>query len=415
MFADDLVLLSGNLKKLEETSDRLVEVLSPLGMSVNSGKTKWLAFLPEKVSQNNVAPHPFALKLQGSYLENVENFRYLGFDMAWDLGKALHQTRREELQSLAARSIGRLLRKLEVTNFKSLRSYYMALVRSQLYSLAFSTFSEEEYDRAQKVFLQNTFSLPPSYPIHVACFFLGIPNFVLSVFDARTNFISRLAKHGSISSLAAMVLDREELLPLGFGWNSELVGALEDYVDVREVDLLELDEVSELRDKVLDGVSIRRIRRFAESASSFVLDFFPAASIPHDFSSFLGNLPHESVRILLIFFGNLFQYTYLRSTKRECPFCSGQLSSMHFFLCPHTPAPFNDWPSLITDFRSRNYWGAVDRIFLTLQRWASTCQKFTPGFEEKLIEYFQFTEIQAGRSSTSAIARQLRIRSFSNP
>jgi hypothetical protein len=397
VFADDLVLLSGNLANLEAASNELTLVLSPIGMTVNSGKTKWLSFLPDKINEEIPLTNCFRLRLQGVYLENVESFRYLGFDMEWNLSKIVHQKRREDLQSLAARFTGRLLKKLEVTNFLSLCAYYTALVRSQLYSMTFSVFSDEEHDRAQKIFLQNIFSLPPSFPIQLACFLLDIPSLALSVFDARTRFISRLAESGSLASLAAMTLDREELFPIGVGWNNELIRSVEKYVDLREIDLLDPVEVAEVRRELMEALLNERKRRLGELSSCFVLDFFPHATIPRDFSSFLGNLPIESVRILLIFFGNMFQFTYLRTTNRECPFCSGQISSMHLFLCPHTPAPFNDWASLVSEFHEGKYWSAIDRLFLTLQRWVLICNKFTPGFGSKVVEYFESTEISSSR------------------
>jgi hypothetical protein len=227
----------------------------------------------------------------------------------------------------------------------------------------------------------------------------------ISVFDTRTQFLGRLADRGSIASLAAMVMDREYLLSLGFGWNSELIEATREHIDLREADLLSEDEVSESRAKLVDLLRMMRVRRFEGSASSFILDFFPHAFIPRDFALFLGDLPYESVRIFLIFMANMFQFTYLRTTNKACPFCSGQLSSEHFFLCDKTPAPFNDWGSLVVEFRAREYWKAMDRIFLTLQRWSAICNKFTPGFGEKIQEYFQSTEIKARRIVPSRLAR----------
>ncbi len=412
VFADDLVLLSGNLTRLEEVSNQIVHALEPLGMVVNSGKTKWQAFLPDRITRGVPLNHQFSLQLDGVFLENVENFLYLGFSMEWNLSKGMHQRRREQLQSLAARSTGRLLRELEVTNMRSLRSYYMALVRSQLYSLSFSVFSEEEYERAQKIFLQNVFSLPSSFPIHIACFMLGVPSFAVSVFDARVNFLSRVARRGSFSSLAALVMDREILLPRGLGWNHELIGLLDAYWNLRDVDLLDEEEVSEARERILDAQLARRVRRFEESASNFLLDFFPTATLPQDFATFLRHLPYESVRILLVFFGNMFQYTYLRSTNQACPFCTGELSSMHLFLCPHTPPPYNDWPSLVGEFRNNDYWGAIDRVFLTLQRWSSICRNFAYGFADKVMEYFQYTESQVVRRNAAYLALQLQIRAL---
>ncbi len=144
-------------------------------MKLNAGKTKRMAFLPERVHRGLPQQLSFSPQIEGTFLENVEQFNYLGFTMSYDLSKSSHQKRRELLQTLAARTIGRVLKNLEVTNFRSLRSYYFALVRSQPYSLSFSTFSEEEFERAQKVFVQNAFSLPSSFPIHVACFLLATP------------------------------------------------------------------------------------------------------------------------------------------------------------------------------------------------------------------------------------------------
>jgi hypothetical protein len=409
VFADDLVLLSGNLTLLEIVSNQLSDVLEPLGMKPNAGKTKWLAFLPDKVQRACPYPTPLSISLEGQRLENVEIFRYLGFDMEWNLSKRSHQKRREQLQNLAAKSIGRILKSLEVTNFRSLRSYYMALVRSQLYSMSFTTFSAEEYDRSQKIFLQNVFSLPASFPIHLACFLLAVPEYPVSFFEARVNFISRLASVGSLASLSAMALDREELFPLGLGWNAEFINSLSDYLDLRDVDLIDSSEMGEARGRLVAAVTRQRIQRFQESSTDFLLEFFPGAIMPREFSEFLGKLPYEAVRILLIFLANQTQFTYIRSTNRACPFCSGQLSSEHFFLCQHTPAPYNDWSSLVTEFATREYWKAVDRIFLTLQRWASICRDFAWGFADKVLFYFQYTESQVVNRNSALLALQLRL------
>jgi hypothetical protein len=285
----------------------------------------------------------------------------------------------------------------------------MALVRSQLYSFSFSTFSEEEYERSQKIFLQSVFSLPPSFPIHLACFLLAVPEYALSLFDARIKFISRLARIGSIASLSAMAIDREELLPLGLGWNFEFLEGIKVYLDIHEIDLLDEDEVGRTRGKLVEAMLRRRVRRMRDSSSRFMLDFFPNAVMPVEFALFLKNLPFESVRILLIFFSNQFQYTYLRSTNLVCPFCSMQMSSEHLFLCQHTPPPYNDWSSLRSEFVARDYWKAVDRLFLTLQRWASISGKFVVGFAEKVMEYFQYTESQVVRRNADLLAVQMQV------
>ncbi len=384
----------------------LERVLEPLGMQVNGGKTKWMAFLPQLIPREpvfNFQRH-HSIQLNGRFLENVEEFVYLGFTMEWSLSKKAHRLRREKLQHIAAQTIGRLLRSLEVSNFISLRSYYTALVRSQLHSLCFSSFSEEEHDRAQKIFLQAVFSLPPSYPIQVATFLLGLNDFPLLFFNARMNFLTRLSSTGSIAAMGAMLIDRSELLPQRLGWNWELDQMVGNMVNTSEVDLLDHSERLELRGRLSDCLSSRRVNRLRQSASSFLLELFPSAVVPRAFASFLGELPFESVRIILIFFGNLFQYTYLRSTNCACPFCPGQISSTHFFLCPYTPPPYNDWSTVTNAFSLSDYRAGIDKIFLTLQRWAAITNKFQPGFGAKIEEYFYYTQSQVVRRNAELMA-----------
>jgi hypothetical protein len=269
-------------------------------------------------------------------------------------------------------------------------------------------FSEEEFERAQKVFIQNVFSLPSSFPIHLACFLLATPEYMLCYFDARANFICQVARLGSLSSLSAMTLDRGALHAMGVGWNHEFIEAMREFVDLTDVDLLEEQEIVEARMNLVEAMRRRRVSRFREASSGFILDFFPGAIMPRDFQYFLGKLPFEAVRILLIFFSNQFQYTYLRSTNLACPFCQGNISSVHFFLCPQTPPPYNDWQALCEEFRAREYWLAVDRVFLTLQRWASVCRNFAWGFGDKVLYYFQFTESQVVRRNSALVASQLQ-------
>jgi hypothetical protein len=207
--------------------------------------------------------------------------------------------------------------------------------------------------------------------------------------------MARLARFGSLASLSALVLDREELFPLGIGWNRELTSAIDHLVDSSEVDFLDPVELVDLRSELLAVVLSNKISKLRASSSFFLLEFFPDGKMPVEFSTFLGHLPFEAVRILLVFFADLFPYTYLRSTNKSCPFCSGQLSSTHLFSCPHTPPPYNNWQALVSKFVGEDYWGAVDWIFLTLQRWAAISNRFSPGFEEKLEEYFWETEAMA--------------------
>ncbi len=156
IFADDLVLMSGDLEKLEKLTNDLDVALADVGMKINSLKCKWMAYLPRIISEESlIIPSHFAINHAGVYIENVEDFKYLGFQTSFDLKHSKHIHARVTLLSLAARLTGRLLRSLQITNFNSLRAYFHALVGSQLYSHSVISFAELDYDRAIKQFLQS--------------------------------------------------------------------------------------------------------------------------------------------------------------------------------------------------------------------------------------------------------------------
>jgi hypothetical protein len=226
VFADDLVLLGANLTKLENIMVDLNKVLDDLGMKVNSGKTKWLAYLPNKIIPTSSLSNITGFRYGQGYLENVDFFKYLGF-----------LSYRNSLMFLTARMMGKLLRSLEVTDFRSLRAYFYSLVGSQRYSMSVISFDEDSFEKAQKIFLQEVFNLPPSFAKYMAKFLLGVEDFLLLSFDARVRFLQRIATGSSESSLNALIMDRELLMPLDVGWNSGFVSLFPDHIEITDFDL----------------------------------------------------------------------------------------------------------------------------------------------------------------------------------
>jgi hypothetical protein len=404
IFADDLVLLSGNLTLLETLTNDLDVALADVGMSINSNKCKWLAYLPRVPNLDAILwPSRFAIEHRGTFIENVEVFRYLGFQTRFDLSPSEHTKARITLLSLAARLTGRLLRSLEITNFRSLRAYFYALVGSQLYSLSVFNFSELEYDRAIKQFLQECFNLPSSYPMAVAKFFLGIDDLIMQAFRARTNFFQRVLNgRNSDASLSAMGMDRGSLFHLGIGWNADFASELGDLYDFSSLDLSNYSAVSVARGDLETALAQRRRERFRTSSSSFILDLFPNLIIPIAFWELLNEIPHESIRVVLIFFANILQYTYFRSSSTLCPFCTDDISSRHLFNCTGVIAnPTFTWSSFINDFQSGDFRSAIDRLFLVIQRWASITNRFQPTLTARLDEYFAHTQSRTSRSNVA--------------
>ena len=68
-FADDLSLLANNQKEAQEQLDTLSHTAKEVGLKINVGKTKFLAY--------NV-PENTRIELDGNQLEKVNDFQYLG-------------------------------------------------------------------------------------------------------------------------------------------------------------------------------------------------------------------------------------------------------------------------------------------------------------------------------------------------
>ncbi len=187
-------------------------------MSVNVGKTCWMPFLPVKSRYRVDTPSSFSLVLHHQRLECVDEFKYLGFVLNSFLSSKSHFSQKPDSMFLAAKVMGGLLRRLEITNVKSIRTYFHSLVSSQLYGLESFNFPVEDYYRAAKLFLQTfvsaNFCLPNSYPINVARSFLNLQIFEATLLNSRIRFIER-AFLSPISDLSMKALQYDQTVLIG--------------------------------------------------------------------------------------------------------------------------------------------------------------------------------------------------------
>ncbi len=401
VFADDLVILGANITKLEGVMVELDRVLEEVGMKVNAGKSHWLAYLPKDPAPDLRITNFQGFRYGSSYLENVDLFKYLGFTTSFDLSHKQHVESRTSLLFLSARMIGRLMRSLDVTNFRSLRAYFYSLVCSQLYSFSVVNFDQADFERAQKIFLQEVLNLPQSFAIYMAKFLLGVEDFLLLSFDARVRFLQRISNGLSEASLSAMIIDREQLLPCSVGWNSGFYSLFPDRLELLDTDLTDAGDTSVVRQQIFYFARERDTDRLRSSAASYLVDIFPSPTLPVPLATHLGTLPRESVRIVVIFLANMMQHTYFRSALLRCPFCSNEISSPHLFNCSNVRSNvLCDWSSFVEDLRANLFQDALDRLFLVLQRWNILTNHFTPGFQNHVNEYFEFTTYGSRRRNT---------------
>ncbi len=215
----------------------------------------------------------------------------------------------------------------------------------------------------------------------------------MQAFNARTNFVRRLLTgRNTDASLAAMSLDRELLFYEGRGWNADFVNQFNELIDLPEYDLTSLSDVDEARRQLARVLARRRQEHFARSGFPFMTDLFPSLVIPSSFTDYVVDLPYESVHIILIFCANLMKWTYFCSATTTCPFCREELDSPHFFTCARiSPNQLCDWSAFVSEFQNENFSGALERLFLVLQRWSIVTNILHLTLTSHLDEFFECT------------------------
>jgi hypothetical protein len=387
-FADDLALFSGNLSRVEIVLRKLNRTLPEFGMAVNVGKTCWMPFVPTNSRYRVEEPPSFSLILNHRRLECVDEFKYLGFVVNSFLSSNKHLSQKRDLMFNAARAMGRLIRNLQITNIKSIRTYFYSLISSQLYGLEGFNFQADDLYRAAKLFLQTIFCLPDSYPINVARSLLNLHIFEATLLSSRIRFIER-AFLSPVSSLTIKALQYNQtvLRAHGSGFTHDLVSFLSTFFDVSDLEDLSVDDLSYLQD-LRDQIVVQRHDEFRvsfrrSSGLNFIANLSENAMIPLQFGEFLGGLEYEQARIIMLVMGDVFRFS-MAATGSECPFCPIQLHTPHLFLCPNCPfrGSLPSWQLLLESFRNLDWSSFVFMIFLCLQQW----MRGTSFFEGRMVD-----------------------------
>jgi hypothetical protein len=240
------------------------------------------------------------------------------------LSPKAHILQKRDSMFAAARSMGRLLRNLQITNVKSIRVYFHTLVASQLYGLECFNFKSDDFYRAAKLFVQAIFCLPDSFPINVVRGLLNLQVFESMLLNNRINFLERA--FSAADGLTGKVLEYDErvLRVHDVGFSHDLMDFLAEFYDVSHLEELSLRDLSSLQD-LRDQITIQRSDEFRvsfrqSSGLSFWPDLSRNASMPLQFGEFLGSLEYEQARVVILFLGDVFRYS-LSATSSVCPFC----------------------------------------------------------------------------------------------
>ena len=145
---------------------------------------------------------------------------------------------------------------------------------SHLYRLCFFNFSSKDFQKAEKLFLQQVFCLPDSFPITIAVALLGLQHFGLSVFDSRMNFAQRaLADPFSLTG-KVLRFDDTYLQSSETGFSHDLMQFMSPFFDFDLDPFPSITDLTALQD-LHDQLSIKlNSERSVSSISSSGLSFW---------------------------------------------------------------------------------------------------------------------------------------------
>ncbi len=391
VYADDLTFLSCNMSKVNESLNRLHDILPDYGMAVNAAKTCWMPFFPVKSRYRIDLPVPFGLQVEGKFIECVDHFPYLGYRMNVFLGSNDHVVKKRDLMFTAARCSGRLLRGLQITNLNSIRTFFFSFVASQQYGVAVINFHEQDFLKAAKIFLSTIFCLPDSFPFAAVSGILRLRGFELTILQQRLSFIERGFREGSIIA-KVLDLDQMSLRDEKVGLSHDLIqflGQFFDISDLSDLNMRDFTYLQDLRDQLVIQLDDRHSTLFTRSTGlSFWTSLAEDAFLPQDFCSFLGAVDMESVRVVLLFLGDVFRFS-LGATGSACPFCPSELHAQHLFLCPNCPfrAEIPEWTTFVNYFRSRDWNSFVVMLFIVLRFWATRTNFFSSNAKRNIFHF----------------------------
>jgi hypothetical protein len=245
-------------------------------------------------------PSPFGIQIENEWIDCVDTFPYLGYIMNIFLGNNDHTSRKRELMFSAARSTGRLLRGLEITNLNTVRTFFFSfvgIVASQQYGVSVIHFQEQDFLKAAKIFLCTIFCLPDSFSFLAVAGILRIRGFELTALQHRLLFIEKGFREGSIIA-KVLDLDRTTLANSRVGLPHDLIQFLSqffDVLDLEDLDIRDFTYLQDLRDQLVVQLKDRHLLAFARSTGlGFWTSLAEDAFLRQSFCLFTGSVDFES-------------------------------------------------------------------------------------------------------------------------
>jgi hypothetical protein len=391
IFADDLSLFSMNLRALEREVNRFKVECVIFDLAVNSGKTKWMAFLPlDPLTSSRGESGPWKIDLGDERIENVSQFTYLGFELDTFLDGKAHVRKINERILKAARAVGQILRDMQCHNLMSLKRYFTTLVLSQLYGLIFVPCSELEVGKALDVFLKTVMSLPSSYPKAVATAVVGVRSTEVFQIEQQMKFALKIEGNPGTPAFSALVHDRVVLFRMHVGFNASLGERFVGLGALRTTDY-RADFQDILRAMKLRVEEAHRVELLSAEGRAFWTELATSGYIPTDLRTVLSSLTYEQARIVLLFLADSLGWTSLTASSKKCE-CGAVFTSEHFFSCAQPFLSGREWTCMLRIWNCEAWLDFIELLFDVPARWVRSSELFKLSFRLPVLEFAPFPQ-----------------------
>ncbi len=370
VFADDITFFGMNVRNICGVVSQFKKECAPCDLQVNSGKTKWMSFIPPGVSSVHVSAQDWEFRVDDEVIEQVDEFPYLGFRLDTRLSDSGHVKTIVTRMMKAARATGQIMRDMKCSNLISL-----------------------QYELAVGVFFKTALGLADSFPSAAAMSILGITPIQVFQQEQRIKFLMKSEAKLPSPVFTCLLHDRCVLFPMHVGVNALLGDVLVSLDAPRTLDFkwhfsaivraVETRAVESLRSSLL-----------VASGRAFWTELAPSGFFEQDLRSVLSSLPFEQLKICILFLTDTLRWS-TRLTSRFCHTCKSAFTVEHFFTCPQDFLSGRGWQIFVSLCANHAWLDLIEFIFDLLQKWALETELFSPEMRVTVLEFEPFHQDEA--------------------
>lgn len=376
-FADDLAVICPSAVRLSRCLTRIRDALRRLRLEISLKKTEVVTFAtgPRRAR--------FTVRIGETIVAPAMSFKYLGVTISAGGQLQTHQRAILSRAKVSAYEVGKLMKRLDITNIGRLTSYMQAFVDSQFYGLELLPMHvARDIDIARKLFVCTCFNLPTSTSRNLTYALFPVLPAMYMLIKRRAVFYKRALNHDLSCVQEAFLFDMCQLYPHHLSWTLQLTQMFQAIgVDFTH-DIASYPRHLDLFHETMTDPDLVSFI-FIQNSDDKTLSFFrlmPDARVSASFRAFLSRRQAACQCFLLLFLTSGLRWRFFKETRRgsSCPKCGTRFWSWeHFLSCPCFPVRVS-----VPEFVAMVVLGAWDEILTHIRR---VCILWLESFDASLL------------------------------